>query len=315
MTEEVQSETAQGFDPILLQRMMGELGDAPSLEKLSEDLAGIYIEFLPDVFQTETGLGIEVTFEEYKAGLKEELIAGLGETVALTDASLRGWCTDFTFGCGSTFVMTTVEALLGAPPETIEPPQERALSKIELDLADMIFQKMASVLRSVVLSGASYEAVLTKPYNAPNRPKPAEGYKDPNAVLVSMRATLGKTEALLHVIVPQRSFLKSKFATPKNTSAARVKKEWTDQIKEQVQRSQVSVEARIKLESLSLGTISRLQVGDVIPFSDGNDVRVEVNANGKELYFGEFGRSGAKYTVRITDTYTTESDFLEHLMG
>ena len=41
----------------------------------------------------------------------------------------------------------------------------------------------------------------------------------------------------------------------------------------------------------------------------------QVNANGKELYFGEFGRSGTRYTVRVTDTYSTESDLLEHLIG
>ncbi len=95
----------------------------------------------------------------------------------------------------------------------------------------------------------------------------------------------------------------------------RTKKEWADRLGDQVRRSQVTLEARIRLEDLTLGTISRLQPGDVIPFRDARDVQVEVNANGRELYICEFGRSGEKYTVRVKDTHGSESDILKHIIG
>lgn len=315
MADMTEAQARPAFDPALLARMTGELGEGLVLEKLGGEIAAAYIEFLPDIFHSETGLKIDVRFGSMKSGLKDDLIAGLGETVALCDGALRGWCPDFTMACGSAFVMTLVEAMLGAPPEMIEPPKERILSRIELDLTEMIFAKIANVLRTSVATGGNFEPVLEKPHNAADRPKPQDGYRDPNAALISMIVTLGKTEAQFHLIVPQRNFLKTKVASVRAAGTGRVKKEWTDQIKEQVQRSQVAVEARIKLQSLTLGTISKLQVGDVIPFEDLGDVKVQVNANGKELYFGEFGRSGARYTVRVTDTYSTESDLLEHLMG
>jgi flagellar motor switch protein FliM len=314
MAEATEPTTEPAFDPTLLARMTGELGDAASLEKIAAEITSAYIEYLPDIFHSETGYKIEVRFGALKTGLKGELIAGLGETVALCDASLRGWAPEFTMGCGAAFVMTLVEAMLGAPPELIEPPAERILSKIELDLTEMIFSKVANVLRTAVATGGNFEPVLEAPHNAGDRPKPPEGYRDPNAALISLIITFGKTESLIHVIVPQRNFLKTKVTSAKS-AAGRAKKEWTDQIKEQVQRSQVAVEARINLQAQTLGIISKLQVGDVIPFEDLGDVKVQVNANGKELYFGEFGRSGARYTVRVTDTYSTESDLLEHLMS
>ncbi len=301
------------FDPTLLARMTGELGDAASIERIGHELTAAYIEFLPDIFHSETGFKIEVRFGSLKTGLKAQLLADLGDTVALCDASLRGWCPEFTMACGSTFVLTLVEAMLGAPPELIEPPAERALSKIELDLTEMIFSKVANVLRTAVATGGNFEPVLSNPYNAPDRPKPPEGYRDPNAALISLIISFGKTESMIHIVAPQRNFLKTKVTAAK--PAGRAKKEWTDQIKEQVQRSQVGVEARINLQPQTLGIISKLQVGDVIPFEDLGDVKVQVNANGKELYFGEFGRSGTRYTVRVTDTYSTETDLLEHLMG
>lgn len=303
------------FDPALLDRMTGELGDGPAIEKICNDLASVYIEFLPDVFHAETGFEIELHVEGFKSGRKQDLIAGLGNTVAMCDGSLRGWCPEFTMACGSTFALTLMEAMLGAPPELIDPPKDRALSRIELDLTQIIFSKAANVLRTAIQTGGNYEPVIGKPYNGSDRPNPPDGYRDPHGVLLTMTVTLGKTNAQLHLIVPQRNFLKTRIVTAKSAASGRAKQEWTEQIKEQVQRSQVAVEARIKLQPLSLGTISRLQVGDVIPFEDMSDVKVQVNANGKELYFGEFGRSGARYTVRVTDTYSTDGDILEHLMG
>lgn len=314
MAEEIENE-AHAFDPVLLARMTGELGVGATVEKIGAEISAAFIEFLPDIFHSETGLHIEVRNGSLKTGLKQELIAGLGETAALCDASLKGWCPEFTLACDSTFVMTLVEAMLGAPPEMIEPPQDRTLSNIELDLTEMVFAKIANVLKTSISTGGNFEALLGKPYSGNNRPKPADGYRDPNAAQVSLKIILGKTQAQFHLIVPQRSYLKTKVANAKSAGTGRVKKEWTEQIKEQVQRSQVAVEARINLQSLTLGTISRLQVGDVIPFEDASDVTVQVNANGKELYFGEFGRSGARYTVRVTDTYSTEADLLEHLIG
>jgi flagellar motor switch protein FliM len=126
---------------------------------------------------------------------------------------------------------------------------------------------------------------------------------------------LGKISSTFTLLVPHKALLKTTVTSPKIRLAGKSRKEWTDQLKQQVERSQVVVEARIKLQSLTLGTISRLQAGDVIPFLDLKDVKVGVNANGKELYVGEFGRSGSKYTVRVQDTFGTGDDLLQHLMS
>jgi flagellar motor switch protein FliM len=67
---------------------------------------------------------------------------------------------------------------------------------------------------------------------------------------------------------------------PRNSPPAH--REWTEQLTEQVRRSQVTLEARIRLQDLTLRTISKLAAGDIIPFQDSGDVRVEVSANSRE---------------------------------
>ena len=314
MTAEDKNNNVYTFDRKLLARMTGALGDTKTIGKLCGELGQVFSEFLPDIFHNETGLDIEIGYAGFDTGLKSELIARLGNGVALCDTSLRNWCPDFTISCDSPVIITLMEVLLGAPPTAIEEPKPRTLSDIELDVATMVFEKIAEVLKSAVNAPGGFEPTLGRPYNATERPAADPDVADVYAACVNVTVGLGPVLSTFSIVLPQQALLKTTIVFPKGVGQARkAKTEWGEQLEQQVRRSAVNLEARIKLESLTLKTISRLQPGDVIPFQDARDVRVEVNANGRELYLCEFGRSGAKYTVRIKDTHGSESDILHHL--
>ena len=306
---------APAMDPLLLARLRGELGDRESIGKVLADFAAAFTEFLPEVFQGDVPFDVEIGYDGFETGQFDDLVADLGDVYALCDVSLRGWCNDYVLACGNTFIMMMVEALLGAADDTIEEPEPRPLSKIELELAKMVFERISSVIRSVITTTGNFEPILSAPYNAANRANRPEGHKVPFGAILNMKFKIGDVEPSFAVVIPQSTILKTKVISTSSNSGPRVKKDWAEHLKGQVERSNVGIEARIKLQELSLNTVSRLQIGDIIPFHDLNDVRVEVKANGKELYVGEFGRSGEKYTVRVKDTYGTEEELLSHLMG
>lgn len=304
------------FDPTLLARMTGALGDSQTLGKICSDIGHVFSEFLPDIYAGETGQDITIGYAGFDVGMKNELIEKLGDGVALCDVTLRNWCTDFVIGCDSPVIITLVEMLLGAPPSSIEEPKPRNLSKIELDVGAMVFDKIAHVLKSAINAPGGFEPVFEKPYNASNRPAPDPDVRDVFAACINVTIGLGPVLSTFSVIVPQQTLLKTKVVFPKSAAQAnKAKDSWAEQIEQQVRRSTVTLEARVSLQSLTLDAISRLQPGDVIPFQDAKDVRVEVNANGRDLYVCEFGRSGARYTVRIRDTHGSENDILHHLMS
>jgi flagellar motor switch protein FliM len=304
------------FDRKLLARMTGALGDTKTIGKLCSDIGHVFAEFLPDIFQNETGLDIEIGYAGFDTGLKSELIARLGDGVALCDTSLRNWCPDIVLSCDSPVIITLMEILLGAPPTAIEEPKPRTLSNIELDVASMVFEKIADVLKSAVSAAGGFEPSVARPHNATERPAADPDVKDVFAACVNVTMGLGPVLSTFSIIVPQQVLLKTTVVFPKGVAQARkAKSAWGEQLEQQVRRSAVDLEARIRLENLTLDTISRLQPGDVIPFQDAKDVRVEISANGRDLYVCELGRSGARYTVRIKDTHGSESDILHHLMS
>ncbi|MCO6176568.1 FliM/FliN family flagellar motor switch protein [Ciceribacter sp. RN22] len=304
------------MDQALLARLTGGLGDRKTVEKLCSDFGHLFTELLLDVLQSETGLQVDVHYNGHEAGLMSELIAELGDNVVLADGSLRNWSPNFVIGCGNAFVVTLMENLLGALPETIEEPIQRPLSRIELDLSVMVIGKIANVLRSGIEVPGSFEPQLERPHNAEDRPKPEEDHVDEYGAVVKMGIELGPVASEFYVVIPQKALLKTVVTVPKSRSqAGQSRKEWAEQMAEQVRRSQVKLQARIQLQPLTLDTISRLAVGDVIAFQDRGDVMVDVSANGKNLYRCEFGRAGEHYTVRVKDNVSSEDEILRHLMG
>lgn len=318
MTTNQETEPAvPAMDLALLAKLTGGLGDKKTVEKIGSDFAQLYAEFLPDVFHSETGINIGVSYVSCTSGLMNDLVADLGEGFALADGSLRNWCPNFTLACGSSFVIALMEMMLGALPETIEQPIDRPLSDIELDLGVMVFDRIANVLRSGVNAAGGFEAALERPYNAEERVKPDEFEKPEFGVAIRMAIELASVRSEFALVIPQRAFLKTTVTLPKaKNQVSKAKQEWTDRMNDQVRRSQVTLEARIRLQKLTLGVVSRLAKGDVIAFQDKSDrVQVQVSANGKDMYSCEFGRSGERYTVRVKDNISTDDDILKHLIG
>ncbi len=305
-----------GMDLALLAKLTGGLGDKRTVERISGDFAQLYSEFLPDVFHSETGIRIECSYAGCTSGLMEDLVADLGDNFVLTDGALRNWSPNFVLACGSSFIIALMELMLGAAPGNISQPEDRPLSDIELDLAVMVFDRIASVLRSGVNAPGGFEANLERPYNAEDRPKADDLTRPEFGVAIRMTLGFGSIKSNFALVIPQRAFLKTKVEAPKaKNQPAKTQQEWTDRVQDQVKRSQVTLDARIRLQNLTLGTISRLAAGDVIAFQDRGDVKVQVSANGRDMYSCEFGRAGEQYMVRVKDNISTDDEILQHLIG
>lgn len=316
MTQAPATNPASRMDPALLARLTGGLGDRQRIDKICADFGQLYADFLPDVIHSETHLDVQIGYVGTETGLLSDLVQEIGGNCTVADASLRNWCPGFLMTCGNGFIITLMESLLGATPDAIEPPAERPLSIIELDMAAMVFDKIGSVLRSGVNIQGNFETIIEKPQNAEERNKAAADYADQYAATIRMTITLGPVSSEFTLIVPQKTLLKTAIVFPKSkNNLGKAQKEWAEQIGEQVRRSQVTLEARIRLQTLTLRTISRLAAGDVIPFLDTEEVQVDLSANGRDLYVCEFGKSGANYMVRVKDNVSSDDEILRHLMG
>ncbi len=317
MTEgKAMSAPVPAIDPKIYSLLTGELGSSQAVSRICSELGQVLTAFLPDVVESETQLKLGFTYESCETGLKNDLIADLDEFMILVDGSLKNWCSDFTIACSSGIVMAMVECMMGGDRAAIVEPEARPASSIELEMAPMITDKIASVIKSAVNAPGNFEPLLSKPYNAAKRPKPSDDYVDMHAALIRMKIEFGAVVTQFSVIIPQKVLLKTVVKAPvAAATGSKTAAGWAELLQEQVRRSDVRVEARIHLTPLTLGAIARLQPGDIIPFLETGDVRVQVSANGRDLYSCEFGRAGDQYTVRVKDTAGSEEDLIRDILG
>lgn len=309
---------ATPMEPALLAKLTGGLGDSKKIAKIGADIGQIYGNFLPDTFHSETGIAIEVDYVGCESGLMTDLVQRLGKEFAVADCSLRNWCPNFLMATGTAFIMALMERMLGAAPDTIMEPEARALSHIELDLAALVLGRLGEVLRSSINAPGGFEPTIDPPFNGNGKTIFEEAIAAQYGILIRLKVQIGKVASEFALVIPQRTLLKTTILAPKASAQAMKKQEeWMEMISQQVKRSQVTLEAKIRLQSLTLKTISRLVPGDVIPFRDirQDDICVEVSANGANMYNCEFGRAGDKYTVRVKNNISTDDEILRHLMG
>lgn len=312
----VEKNTAPAMDRAILARLTGHLGDRKTIARTGSEIGQIYCDFLPDIFHSETGIDIELTYESTTSGLMSDLIADLGDGFAISDCSLRNWAQYFVLGSGNTFIMALMERMLGAAPDTIEQPVSRPLTTMELELASIVMGRIAGVLRSSINAAGGFEPAIESPRNSTGRVALDDRIGGVFGLAIRLGVLIGKVRTSIVLVLPQRTVLRSTITAPgASVQNSRKRQEWVDLITEQVKRSQVTLQARIRLQKMTLRNLSRLVEGDVIAFRDKEEVSAEVSANGRDMYRCEFGRSGEHYMVRVKDNISTDDEILRHLMG
>lgn len=318
MTAQSTESRAPTIDAELLAKLTGGLGDRKTVVKIAGDVAQLYREQMPDMFRYEAGTSLEVDYLNCESGLIVDLVHNLGKNFALSECSLKNWAPVFMLGVGNPFIMALMERMLGASPDAIAEPEQRPLSDIELDLSNVILGKLGAILKAGVNAEGGHDIQLERPFNSNGTTTKEEEILGTFGLLIRLNITIGKVSSEFCLILPQRALLRTTIIKPKpSAQALKKQEEWMDMISEQVKRSQVTLQARIRLQQLPLRTIAKLMTGDVIPFREiGQDnVCVEVSANGENMYNCEFGRAGDRYTVRVKNNVSSDDEILRHLMG
>lgn len=306
------TQTEPTMDRTLLARMTGLSGDRKTLEALGLALAECTAPVFEAAASSATGFTIAAEFEEFGDGTQSELLASLDVNAVTCRAGIDGWCDDIILAGNTVFFIALLEGMLGGNLPAASDITPRDLSAIERDVSSVMFKQFVDSLKKVIISPQP-GAVVTHPVLAePSAPEDEAG-SIPSAVL-KFTLTAGDLDAPFQVIVPQRVLLKTKVAEPTAVPPAE-KPEWLEQLGNQVTNSHVTLEANIALSGSTLGEISRLQCGDILPFAEANPVRALLKASGKELFWCEFGKAGNQYTVRILEAHVPEQELRRELIS
>jgi flagellar motor switch protein FliM len=90
---------------------------------------------------------------------------------------------------------------------------------------------------------------------------------------------------------------------------------WTDDLYQQIVRTEIPINVRIEAHGFTLDDISQLEVGDLLrlPVAPTSPIRVETE--GQTLFWCTLGQKDGYFTVRLEEVSDARQTFIENLLG
>ena len=296
---ENQQSAYPGFDPDLLDRMIGVKGNGADIEARSQTMLNALGPAFSAAFLSATGVAIDARAGEIHLGRRRDLLSQLSGDTVYCESTIANWSSEICSLCSTKLIIGMVECLLGGSDPNQLDIVARPLSGIELDMSLVVFEQLNDSLRGLVSAKPDARARAKNPH-AEHPDEDDDSIPDFHAVALTLEVEFGAITAPLTLILPQSILLKTKIIPTKHDRKPDANKgDWMERLSDRVSKSQISLQASVALQPLALGEISRLQPGDLIAFAHNGDIEVTLCANGQPLYICALGRAGSRYMVKV----------------
>jgi flagellar motor switch protein FliM len=296
---------------LIVERLVGETGEPDQIVAAARALAE---RALPAIVQglednMATPLAMEVTGIELARFVEARPAAS---NHAMTIAASTSSPDALVLSIDNEALAVVVSTLFGGDPQEPVPPITRDLSRLEIDVATMVFEQVA---RAVNGSGPrAFQFKLPLPLAISGKEMMKHMLRDGPAVRIAFSLATPASRGTMALTMPQRVLLKHRGDTGASMKDAATGTEWRDRFSEEVMRSTVRLEARMPLARLTLGDLAGFEAGQVIELEDSAQVKVNLSARGRTLFVCEFGKLGQNYTVRIRHPFDAGQDFIDGLV-
>lgn len=219
-------------------------------------------------------------------------------------ATLRAPSWDTTIGLcvDRSVVSTVVEAFFGGEGDESSEPDDRPVSAIEMRIVDVLAGQAATALTSAMKgvhpTRFEFDRTLPKPDLS------VLGKGTPPLLVASFALDVMGRRQELDLAFPLAAVEAQGAAWGGNASASPVldKAGWTRQLKSEVSRAELRVEASMGMHPLSLKAITELRIGQVLELPQDASSSVLMRSGDERLFQCHLGQSAGFYTVRVEET-------------
>ncbi|MEP9368253.1 FliM/FliN family flagellar motor switch protein [Xanthobacter sp. VNH20] len=223
------------------------------------------------------------------------------------------WDSHIIVGFDRDFIFTMMEVLFGA--DGSEPPvdDERSFSNIESRVAQLLFEQMSKVLRS------SFAPVTDTTFTFERQETRMDfaviGRRNNLAIVTKFLLQALNRGGEMFVIIPQSALTPMRQTLSRTTPAESSGRDpkWTQQIRGEVNRTQVKVRAILEERHFPLGDIAELKVGQVIKLQATPRTRIKLESKDQPLFWCHLGQAEGSYVLRVDDLISQEQEFLNDL--
>jgi flagellar motor switch protein FliM len=225
------------------------------------------------------------------------------------------WDNRVVVGFDRDLMFTLVEMLFGGDGSERPFEEVRALTAVEVSVAQHIFEQVAVALQSAFSLVADarfrFERCETRMDFA------AAGRRSqPGVVARFIVQALGRGGEMF-VVLPQAGLAMFRQALSRAlpNEAHAMDPAWAKQIGAEVGRTEIGVTAIIETTDYTLGDVATLQVGQVLKLPATLKSRVKVESSEQPLFWAYLGQSDGHHTLCIDEPIDQEREFLTDVLG
>jgi flagellar motor switch protein FliM len=259
------------------------------------------------------GMPLRLALDSIAPGTGADMLQGQGDrAIAVLDAA--GWETKLLVRADRNAVFAIVEALLGGDGSQPAQAPERALSALEMGVAELFF---AALARSLAAAFADTAATSVKV-------EPAIDEADLEAIAGKMSVAIAKYrldaparggEVLIAIPRSALEALRKPLSQAPAKAALRPDPGWAQQIRKELTRADVTLTAILEERPGLLAEVFGLAAGQIIELEATPQSRVRVECNGEPLIWCDLGKSSGVYTLRVDSFIDREQEFMEDILA
>jgi flagellar motor switch protein FliM len=288
------SETAPATPHVLVDPPRQSLDRSPVLLAVLERVAG------------EVGSGLAgLTSALPRARLEAVRSVTAGEALAAFAGGIAAihyspeWDARILIGCDRRLVLTIAEAMFGGDGSEPEPDGSRPLGAVAVRAAREVIALAARALQAELAPIERVSLVLER-CEVPLDPA-AHGPSDLRAIVATLSVELCRRSARLFVLLPQLALgpIRKRLEREKPAATPHHDPVWAHRLVSEVGRADVRIGVAIEGPEMTLGSLARLAVGQIVPLSATTEGLVTMESEGRPLFRCRLGQSRGHFSVQI----------------
>jgi flagellar motor switch protein FliM len=231
------------------------------------------------------------------------------------------WDSRILIGLDRDFMFTLLEIIFGA--DGSEPPfkhdsdfdGERPYTNIEVVLAQQLLEQVGKSLRTafapVCDATFKFERIETRMYFA------TIGSRNNLAIRAELLMQGLDNVGQMFVVIPQTALNPIRQNLTRVLSGYTTERDprWTKQIQQEVQRTEVRLQAILEERTMTLGEISELKIGQVIELQASPRSPIQLQNNNETVFWCQLGQRDGSYVLRVQDFVDQEQEFFDDLLS
>jgi flagellar motor switch protein FliM len=283
----------------------------PMLRTVLQKTAGHWAEEMNKISATAPSTALTGV----QSGPAETMIAAMASQGVACVLEAPKWNARLILCADHAFAFTVLEMLLGGDGTEPQPVADRPLTRVELNVAKLTFERFAGALET------AFDPVAPTPFviGAIGQRVNFEVLGRKTVPIVAARFRLaalglkGELTLLLSqsVLSPMRNEL-SRVAPPESIMPDPA---WSQKIQSEVTRANVELVAVLDEQRTTLAEVAHFAVGQVLQLRATPDTPIRVECNGERLINCHIGKANGVYTLRVHDFVDQKQEFIEDILA